>query len=332
MIVYSALEQIDLHRFFSSDFFVISDHNVAPLYSSKINAPLITFPAGEENKSRKTKEEIEDALFQRGCTRKCGLIAMGGGVTLDLAGFVASTYARGISWIAVPTTLLAMCDAGIGGKTGVNTPYGKNLIGTFYPPLATIIDISFLKTLPQKELRSGFAEMIKHALIADPEYFAFLESNAENLEGEALLYAIQRSIEIKEKIVNDDLREGGLRRVLNFGHTFAHALEHVTHYAISHGDAVALGMLFEGTFSENFPQKRLFTLLKRLGFPLTFECTFDALYQAMQRDKKNQDQQPRFVMLRDLGEPFAFDGEYCRTTERRNMEEAFDALRHFERV
>ena len=233
---------------------VISDDNVAVLYAEKllqsltasgIQAKLITFPQGEENKNLQTIASLASEMAQRGFDRGDGIIALGGGVTGDIAGFVASIYMRGIPFVQIPTTLLAQVDSSVGGKTGVDIPEGKNLVGIFYQPKAVYIDIDVLQTLPEEELRGGLAEVIKYGVIHDADFFSFLEQNCQavfDLEQDVLTRLIARCCEIKAWVVERDEREGGLRRILNYGHTIGHAVEAASNFTIIHGKAVAIGM------------------------------------------------------------------------------------------
>jgi len=218
----------------------------------EIKTLTVQIPSGEEYKVRKTKEYIEDRILEFGMDRKGLIIALGGGVIGDVTGFVASTYMRGVSFIQVPTTLLAMIDSSIGGKVAVDTPFGKNMIGAFYQPKAVIMNIDFLNTLPVEHVRNGLAEVIKHAIISDEEFFYFLLNNKDeviNLNKEKLVKVIETSCMIKKKVVENDEKESGFRKVLNFGHTVGHAIESVSGYKILHGFAVSVGMVIESKIS-----------------------------------------------------------------------------------
>lgn len=241
---------------------LITDDNVGPLYASRaceaIGAArtfVLTVPAGEAHKTRDTWARLTDQLLGVGFGRDSLIVALGGGVVGDVAGFVAATYMRGVPYIQVPTTLLAMVDASIGGKTGVDTPAGKNLVGAFHQPLAVVVDPSVLATLPRAHLRAGFAEVIKHGAIADEAYLERAVAAASNLgsldpASDETLDLLSRSIEIKADVVRRDEREGGLRKILNFGHTIGHAVELLSDYAMLHGDAIALGMAYESELAE----------------------------------------------------------------------------------
>jgi 3-dehydroquinate synthase len=241
---------------------VISDENVAPLYAPALasgfegDATLFTIPAGEPHKSRETWALLTDAMISAGLGRDTTVLALGGGVVGDLAGFVAATYMRGVPVVQLPTTLLAMVDASIGGKTGVDTPGGKNLVGAFHPPAAVVIDPETLATLPPEQLRYGAAEILKHGVIADAAYFdeaaAALPTMLGNQERspDRWLPLIAGSVRIKLGVVGGDERERGARKTLNFGHTIAHAIERSTEYEVPHGVAVAIGMVVESRIAE----------------------------------------------------------------------------------
>lgn len=297
---------------------MLVDENVAALYRSgrwgraEWNGETLTFPAGEHSKTRETWTRLTDALLERGFGRDSGIIALGGGVTGDLAGFVAATYLRGIPYVQVPTTLLAMLDASVGGKTGVDTVSGKNLVGAFHPPAAVIADPLTLHTLPEREFRAGLAEAVKHGLIADEDYFGWIESHAAELlqrEPAALSWLIRRSVEIKAEVVSQDEREGGRRAILNAGHTVAHALEQITGYRLAHGEAVALGLVLECELAEQLGiadpglRRRVGQLLTGLGLPdrLPTDIERSALIGSMVRDKKNRAGQIRFALPTRVG-------------------------------
>jgi 3-dehydroquinate synthase len=255
----------------SHRYVIITDDNVAPHYLDHVSASLIeasargvtsdrvhtvVIPAGEAHKTRERWSAITDTLLAHGCGRDTAIIALGGGVIGDLAGFVAATYMRGIPIVQIPTTLLAMVDASVGGKTAVDTPAGKNTVGAFHPPAAVIIDPATLASLPARELRSGLAEVIKHGVIADRTVIDEVEAItpallAARASGAALEAMIQRSVRIKADVVAADERERGLRKVLNFGHTIGHGVEAASEYSLLHGEAIAIGMVAEGRLAEN---------------------------------------------------------------------------------
>ncbi len=272
----------------------------------------LTFPPGEPSKSREQWARLTDALLADGFGRDSGIVALGGGVAGDLAGFVAATYMRGIPYVQAPTSLLAMLDASVGGKTGVDTPEGKNLIGAFHPPTAVVADPRALATLPEREFRSGMAEAVKHGLIADEGYFAWMEHDAEDLlrrDEAALTRLVRRSVEIKAEVVSGDEREAGRRAILNAGHTVAHALEHASGYELPHGEAVALGLVAECALAERLGVApaglgaRVAALLTRLGLPvrLARRLPADQVMRAMGSDKKNRGAAVRFALPRALG-------------------------------
>lgn len=241
---------------------IITDRIVGRRYAKRVsrllgNVPAFTIPAGEQHKNRKTWATLTDRLLAAGYGRDTTIVALGGGVVGDIAGFVAATYMRGVPVVQVPTTLLAMVDASVGGKTGVDTRAGKNLVGAFHQPAAVIIDPDVLATLPPAHLRAGFAEILKHGVVADASYFrqAHAFASRRSLSGRDggladLTALIQRSVEIKASVVARDEREAGLRKVLNFGHTIGHAIEAATRFGIPHGYAVAIGMVVEARLAE----------------------------------------------------------------------------------
>lgn len=275
---------------------------------------VIKVPDGEEYKNLKEASKIYDGLIEGGFERSSPVIALGGGVIGDMAGFAAATYLRGVPYVQVPTTLLAQVDSSVGGKTGVNHPKGKNLIGAFYQPRAVFIDPDTLKTLDKREYRAGLAEVVKYGVIWDKDFFAFLEkSTKEVLEpGDALTEAIRRSCGIKAEVVSKDERETGLRSVLNFGHTFAHAIETLTGYTeFRHGEAVSLGMVLAAGLSNSIElcdhtvAERIRALLNSLGLPAD-----EALLKGMdparflepiKRDKKVAGGRLRFVLTAEIG-------------------------------
>jgi 3-dehydroquinate synthase len=259
-------------------------------------APItIAFPPGEQHKTRATKDCIEDQLLAAGLDRHSCIVAVGGGIALDVAGFVAATYLRGIAHINVATTLLAQVDAAIGGKTGVNTEHGKNLIGAFHHPRAVLIDTGALASLPDVEMKNGLAEAVKHAALRDADLFARLETWAR---GAASLRppdeVIARCVAIKAEVVAEDDTDRGVRNILNFGHTVAHAIEAATDHQTPHGHAVAIGMVIEtrvgctAGWSEAGAVDRLASLLDRLGLPTRPPCPFDAALEYFGRDKKTE--------------------------------------------
>jgi 3-dehydroquinate synthase len=244
---------------------VLTDSEVAPRHAARVLASLrldkdalFEIPSGEVHKTRETWSALTDRLLAAGYGRDTTVVALGGGVVGDLAGFVAATFMRGVPVVQVPTTLMAMVDSSIGGKTGVDTPAGKNLVGAFHQPLAVVMDPTVLRTLPEEHLRAGFAEILKHGVVADARYFAdaggFAERGAlsplSHTGLEQLCRLIERSVEIKAAIVARDEREAGLRKVLNFGHTIGHAIEAASRYRVLHGQAVAVGLVLEARLAE----------------------------------------------------------------------------------
>ena len=297
---------------------MIADQTVNGLYrsgrlgESRWDGETLTFPAGEQSKTRETWSRLTDELLRLGFGRDSGIVALGGGVAGDLAGFVAATYMRGVPYVQAPTTLLAMLDASVGGKTGVDTAEGKNLIGAFHPPVAVLADPGALATLPDREYRAGLAEAVKHGLIADRAYFEWMEREAGALlarDAGALRHLVRRSVEIKAEVVSEDEREGGRRAILNAGHTVAHALERATEYRLPHGEAVGLGLVAETALATGLglatPEAgaRVVVLLERLGLPTRIPepVAHERLLAAMGSDKKNRGHAIRFALPRGLG-------------------------------
>jgi 3-dehydroquinate synthase len=316
---------------------VLSDETVADLHGAGLPWPVLRFPPGEASKTREEWARLSDRLLELGLGRDGGVVALGGGVTGDLAGFVAATYLRGIPYLQVPTTLLAMIDASVGGKTGVDTPHGKNLVGAFHPPAAVAIDPRALATLPERDFRSGLAEAVKHGLVADAGYLDWLEASAPAIlarEEATLARLIRRSVELKAAVVGADERERGLRAVLNAGHTVGHALEHVSAYALTHGEAVALGLVAETALAERLgvaepgTHERTRALLAALGLPVTLAQPLpsDALLAAMATDKKNRAADIRFALPAGVGRMDPADGRYTRPAPPAAIRAALDLL------
>ena len=301
-----------------SDCLVVSNETVAPLYLDRLKQNLagrevasISLADGESFKTLATMQTILDKLVASGANRDTTVIALGGGVVGDIAGFAAACYMRGVAFIQVPTTLLAQVDSSVGGKTGVNHEKGKNLIGAFHQPRVVLIDTDTLNTLPMREVRAGLAEVIKHGVICDPTFFTWLESNMTALlekDPEALAHAIQRSCEIKAEVVAEDERETGRRAILNFGHTFGHAIERCLGYGEwLHGEAVAAGMIMAAELSglEAADLSRLKNLVAAAGLPTEPPAIArERWLEAMGLDKKVQQKKLRFVLLRSLGEAY----------------------------
>ena len=282
---------------------------------------------GESAKKLRTVELLARDLVRSGADRKSLVIAVGGGVVGDVAGFVAASYLRGVSLIHVPTTVVAQVDSSIGGKTGVNLPEGKNLVGAFYPPKLVLSDPDVLRTLPEREFRGGLAEIIKHAVIADAKMFAYLEKNMEKVgrrDRAALEYLIPRNVAIKARVVGKDERESGLREILNFGHTFAHALESVTRYKrYQHGEAVAWGMMAAALLGHEIgitradDVSRIVSLVRRMGplppWPLISPRELTA---SMRSDKKTREGKLRFVLTSRIGKAASYDNISLSAVER----------------
>ncbi|MGH7645973.1 MAG: 3-dehydroquinate synthase [Gemmatimonadales bacterium] len=308
---------------------VVADTQVAELYGARLVAglhdagmagELLAFPAGERHKTRETWAALSDRMLAAQLGRDAAVIALGGGVVGDVAGFVAATYLRGLPWVTVPTTLLAMIDASIGGKTGVDLPAGKNLIGAFHQPALVVADLDTLGTLAPAQLAAGMAEAVKHGVVGDAEYFEFLERDRPSIAGgdaAALERVVVRSVEIKAAVVTGDEREAGRRAVLNFGHTVAHALEAASRFALLHGETVAIGMAREARLAERIgvaeagTAERIGRLLEAYGLPVAVPAgvAIDDVLAAMQGDKKARRGEVRFALPRAIG---VMDGDAGR--------------------
>lgn len=298
---------------------VITSPNIQELYGDIVEKSLVdsgftphllSVPPGEETKSLEWAAKLYTSFLEKKLERKSAIIALGGGVIGDLAGFIAATVLRGVPFIQVPTTLLAQVDSSVGGKVGINHPLGKNLIGAFYQPMLVVTDIGTLRTLPRNEFRAGLAEVVKYGVIADAEFFRYLQENTTeilNQEEKPLLQLIRRSCEIKAQVVSADEREGGIRAILNYGHTIGHAIETLSGYGhYKHGEAVAFGMVYaafisrEMGYADTIDSQR--ELLTRLGLLLNPpELNPEKAIQALFHDKKVIDSRLRFVLTEKIG-------------------------------
>lgn len=307
---------------FSKRGLLISDSNVSSLYGDELlnilnkngfEFSLFVVTAGEQAKSFNVAQKIYTKVIELGLDRKSPIIALGGGVVGDLTGFIAATYLRGVPFIQIPTSLLAQVDSSVGGKVAINHELGKNLIGAFYQPKFVLIDLEILKTLPQREVYSGLAEIIKYGIIADEKFFDYLDTNSSqilSLEKNALVHMIRRSCEIKADVVSKDEKESGLRIILNFGHTIAHAVESDTGYKkYNHGEAVGIGMhgaallsYYLGLINQNVLNK-VIQLIKKFYLPLyAFDCTVENLFKFIGRDKKSTSGRVKWVLMNSIGD------------------------------
>ena len=306
---------------FSKKALLVTDTNVKKIFSGEVQltleaagleVKLVTIPAGETSKSLVEAEKIYTAAIEFGLDRKSAIFALGGGVVGDLTGFIAATYLRGIPFIQIPTSLLAQVDSSVGGKVAVNHQLGKNLIGAFYQPKAVFIDLNMLNTLLSREIASGLGEIVKYGVISDSALFKYLEDNAYQtlaLENEVMEHVIARSCEIKAEVVSKDEKEGGLRRILNFGHTMAHAIEEATGYTkYTHGEAVAIGMVGAAHISKSLGRideaafNRLQALIDKLGMTSRAKgCDIDHMFKAIFRDKKTINGKINWVLMDSIG-------------------------------
>ncbi|MDO9559100.1 MAG: 3-dehydroquinate synthase [Syntrophales bacterium] len=307
---------------------IVTDDCVGTLYGETllahltkmgVRSDLIVFPAGERSKNVQSVLDIAGKLLDLGADRKCALIALGGGVVGDLAGFIASVYMRGVPCIQVPTTLMAQVDSSIGGKTAIDLPQGKNLLGTFCQPVGVFIDIKCLDTLPDAEYQNGLAEVVKYGIIDSESLFRQLEADVEAIRSRNrpfLEAIIQRVCTIKKGIVEMDEREQGLRRILNFGHTLGHALESASEYGISHGNAVAVGMIAAARMSQKLyglpaeDRERIEGLIASLSLAcgIPEDLATEDILSGLQRDKKKDGDTIHFVLLKKIGLPFINGG------------------------
>ena len=324
--IYIGTDLIDQASLFSacekaSSIYIVSNTTVAPLYAERLTKTLNTFgkpvrtivlPDGESYKDWKNLQLIFDDLLKFGADRQTILVALGGGVIGDMTGFAAASFMRGIRFIQVPTTLLAQVDSSVGGKTGINHPLGKNMIGAFHQPAVVIADLNTLKTLPPRELSAGLAEVVKHGAIADVQFLDWIEANAGVLlacDTDAMGHAVLRSCEIKSAVVSADEREGGIRATLNFGHTFGHAIEAGMGYGEwLHGEAVGCGMVLGADLSRRLNYisdadvQRLTKIIRSMNLPITPpKFGADRYMELMQVDKKTEGGQIRYVVLEKIG-------------------------------
>lgn len=314
-------------------FAVITDSTVEELYAVPIvealreagfSVELFVFPAGEKSKVRKTKEMVEDAMLAKEFRRDCCVVAVGGGVVTDLAGFVAGTFGRGVPFVNYATTLLAAADASIGGKTAVDTELATNLIGLIYQPKKVYVDIDTWKTLPGEHIINGLAETVKHACLADEEFFQYIEEHVKDVLGcvpEVCEYVAEKNCNVKYQVVMKDEREKNLREILNLGHTVGRAIETVSGYRLLHGEAVSIGMVAQVTlgcrlrFLTTEQRDRVIALLKKIGLPVSIPDYIDReeLIRKLYTDKKVRDGKLRFVFQKGIGDVMTFGDEiYAR--------------------
>ncbi|MGB1252655.1 MAG: 3-dehydroquinate synthase [Candidatus Promineifilaceae bacterium] len=301
---------------FNGDYVVISDSNVAPLYADQFPDALgvLTFPAGERSKTLETVNQFYGQLINLGLDRSGAIVALGGGVVGDMAGFTAASYMRGVKLIQCPTTVLAMVDSSVGGKTGVDLPEGKNLVGAFKQPEAVIVDLDVLQTLDSEQFAAGMAEATKHGLIDNPELFDFIGNAAQTLNADHVLLQnmLIDAVDVKREVVQEDPFEHGRRAQLNLGHTFGHAIEQVSGYAVLHGYGVAMGMVVAARVSAELNhaspllQTRIEAVLRNLNLPTRIPAHLDpdAIIAAMHSDKKKKAGKLRFILIKEAGTCF----------------------------
>ncbi len=325
------LKEADLGHKFA----IITDSNVEPLYAEKLSKAvtenglenkIIAIAAGEQSKTREVKAWIEDQMLEDKFARDSAVIALGGGVVGDIAGYVAASYTRGLPYIQIPTTLVACVDSSIGGKTAVDTAYGKNLIGAFHQPWAVFIDVNTLLTLKEKEIREGLAEVIKYGVIKDSNLFSFLEDKMDlvfSYDKEALTYIIRTGCEIKGYVVENDEKESNLRKILNFGHTIGHAVENLSDYTISHGEAISIGMIAEGKIAlemgiwNHDELAKMTALIQKASLPSEIPdyMKTEMIIDAMKLDKKARGGNIEMVLPQSIGEMTMVGDGYGVTIE-----------------
>jgi len=309
---------------------ILADESIARTHGARIQASLgYELIVVKPHKTREAKQALEDELLKRKLGRDTVIVGVGGGVTTDLVAFTASTYMRGVPLVLIPTTLLAMVDAAIGGKTGVDTPFGKNLVGTFYLPQAIFIEPDLLKSLPEKEMKNGLSEILKYGLIENSSIWEKCGHWEEELP-----FLIRASIQCKVKVVGQDFEEKtGLRRILNFGHTVGHALEFLSHYQMPHGEAVALGCMAESYMSHLLGYlsadslEKILSLYRKLGIAFKKFDTGPFL-EAVSMDKKGKGGNSRFVLIDRIGHCVPFEGEYCREVSRQELDRLITWMHH----
>ena len=318
-VIVESVEQIGylLHERGLQNPIIVTDKNVARIHLEIVIASLqeagyeakaLIIPAGEDHKNLETVNQLWKSFLENGLDRKSTIIALGGGVIGDLAGFAASTFMRGVSWVCIPTTLLAMVDASLGGKTGFDLPEGKNLIGSFYPPKLVLADPQVLKTLPEEEFRSGLAEVVKHGIISDPELFNLCGRGLDWIK-EHLEEIVKRAMSVKIKIIEEDPYEKGFRAALNLGHTVGHAVEIVSGFRLRHGEAVAIGMVAEAKLAQRLTvagkglSETVTETLKALSLPIQIpgELSREEIIRAMRVDKKKSNGIVRFALPVEIG-------------------------------
>jgi len=314
----------DFCKSLGSKIVIISDARVKDLYgvslAKTLQGELLTIPDGEQAKTKQIQESIIDTLFHMNCGKDTVLVALGGGITTDLVGFISSIYKRGVPLVLIPTTLLAIVDAAIGGKTAINTPFGKNLIGTLYHPKAIFADLATLSTLSEKEWMNGIAEILKMGLIFDSAIWEIAKKNLKDIQ------LISRAIQGKITIVEQDPWDKSLRHILNFGHTIGHALELLSQYKISHGEAVALGSVVESHLSMRlgYLSSQDFSSIQHMYRPFHHKLpslySRESFFAALSHDKKRQKNEIRFVCIDQIGHAVPFENTYCRAVSVQELE------------
>ncbi|MCR4335819.1 MAG: 3-dehydroquinate synthase [archaeon] len=334
---------------FGNSYCIVTDSNMERIFGKKllqqfkkikVKADIVSFPAGEKNKNLKTAEKILNQMLAKGFDRKSCVVALGGGIAGDVAGFCAATYLRGIKFVQVPTTLLAMVDSSIGGKTGVNLSKGKNSVGTFTQPQRVYVCPEFLDSLPQREIRNGLAEVVKHAVLRDAEFFDYLDKNVQKLlvcDKKILVKVVMKNCEIKARVVEKDEKEGNYRRIVNFGHTIGHAIEILGNYKIhGHGEAIAIGMVVESEISKELgllkesEVEKIEKLLHKIGLPTRVpkgkNYDLNRIFELTKSDKKTISGKVYYSLPEKIGKMYSKKGNFGNQVDKNIV---MKALRRF---
>lgn len=330
-----------------SKYAIITDSNIIDLYANSlenglkaqgIKCDIFSFKAGEKSKNLATCEQIIDEMSKMKYGRDSAIIALGGGVVGDVSGFIASIFNRGVPYVQIPTTILAQADSSIGGKTGVDTIHGKNLIGAFKQPSRVYLDVSTLKTLPEREVRNGLAETIKHGIIQDSDFFNYLDENIEKLlqkNTSSLQYIARKNCEIKGRIVEQDPHEKGIRKILNYGHTIGHAIEKLSNYSLSHGESISMGMMAAGRiavklryFSEADLNSQKELLIKAcLQIKIPEEISDEEIIEVTSRDKKAKEGKANYCLPYEIGKMHDFNNSYVTYVDNKILKAALVKMR-----
>jgi 3-dehydroquinate synthase len=344
---------IYLKKMNKAKYVIITDSKVEKLHGETLfakckeaglNAFMISFPEGEKNKTRQTKANLEDKMFEQKCGRDAVIIALGGGVTGDMSGFVAGTYMRGISVVQIPTTTISIADSSYGGKTGLDVPAGKNLIGVFHQPVAVFMDTELLKTLDKRNYDSGLIEMVKHGMIKNKEFYDFFKENLEKIltrEGEeydkVMSKIVMDNIAIKREVVVEDQKESNLRKILNYGHTIGHAVEKLSNFDLLHGEAIAIGISVEAflAYKNDLCSEECFleqkNMIEKMGLLTKIPDSINTsdIVELMKLDKKARDGTPEFSLVSEIGKYFEENGVIAKRFSLEVLAKVIDEYKKF---